>query len=72
MFVCLTLKFLLELAREKNSQPLPPVGEKFGVRLPPERYCLLANNYQLVKNQGKGQPSRVSVLLGWHILFEEW
>lgn len=35
----------MKVAREKNSQPLPPVPEKFGLRLPPERHCLLVPNY---------------------------
>ena len=41
------LQFLIEVAREKNSAPLPLIPEKFGPRLPPERYCLTANNYKL-------------------------
>lgn len=40
-------KFLIEVAREKNSTPLPLIPEKFGPRLPPERYCLTASNYKL-------------------------
>ena len=41
------IQFLIEVAREKNSTPLPLIPEKFGPRLPPERYCLTANNYKL-------------------------
>ena len=41
------MQFLIEVAREKNSTPLPLIPEKFGPRLPPERYCLTANNYKL-------------------------
>lgn len=33
-------EFLMELAAERNRVALPPVGREWGVRLPPERYCL--------------------------------
>lgn len=33
-------EFLLELAAERNRKPLPPVHQQFGLRLPPEKYCL--------------------------------
>jgi transcription initiation factor TFIID subunit 9B len=33
-------EFLLELAAERNRVALPTVGREWGVRLPPERYCL--------------------------------
>lgn len=32
--------FYHELAQERNQVQLPPVGKHFGVRLPPEQYCL--------------------------------
>ncbi|OLL24173.1 Transcription initiation factor TFIID subunit 9 [Neolecta irregularis DAH-3] len=35
-------EFMLELAAEKNRKPLPPIGESFGLRLPPQKYCLTA------------------------------
>ncbi|ORX89190.1 TFIID-31kDa-domain-containing protein [Basidiobolus meristosporus CBS 931.73] len=41
-------EFLLELAEEKNKVPLPLIPEKYGIRLPPERYCLTAVNFQIV------------------------
>ncbi|KAI9143945.1 transcription initiation factor IID, 31kD subunit-domain-containing protein [Paraphysoderma sedebokerense] len=40
--------FLLEQAKEKNSIPLPLVGESLGLRLPPEQFCLTSVNYQIV------------------------
>ncbi|XP_003390025.1 PREDICTED: transcription initiation factor TFIID subunit 9B-like [Amphimedon queenslandica] len=40
-------EFLIEVARQKNATPLPLIPEKFGPRLPPERYCLTAQNYKL-------------------------
>ena len=38
---------LLQLAEKLNSQPLPLITEKTGIRLPPEKYCLTAPNYQI-------------------------
>jgi hypothetical protein len=38
----------MELAAKKNAQPLPLIREKTGLRLPPERHCLLSLNYQLL------------------------
>ncbi|RUS77185.1 hypothetical protein EGW08_015052 [Elysia chlorotica] len=38
---------LLEVARQKNSQPLPLVKPYSGPRLPPDRYCLTQPNYKL-------------------------
>eukprot|EP00794_Sanderia_malayensis_P010715 gene10715-11862_t len=40
-------EFLLEVARNKNAQPLPLIQDKSGLRLPPDRYCLTGNNYRL-------------------------
>ena len=42
-------EFLLEIAREKNSIPMPLINERFGIRLPPDRFCLTATNIQLTK-----------------------
>lgn len=33
-------EFQLELAAERNKKPLPPVHQQFGLRLPPDKYCL--------------------------------
>lgn len=33
-------EFLLELAGERNRRALPPVAPGYGLRLPPEKYCL--------------------------------
>ncbi|KAI8770710.1 transcription initiation factor TFIID subunit 9B [Biomphalaria glabrata] len=38
---------LMEIARQKNCQPLPLVKSYIGPRLPPDRYCLTAPNYKL-------------------------
>ncbi|GFR65816.1 transcription initiation factor TFIID subunit 9 [Elysia marginata] len=40
-------QLLLEVARQKNSQPLPLVKPYTGPRLPPDRYCLTQPNYKL-------------------------
>ncbi len=39
---------LVELAQKKNSIPLPLVPEKFGIRLPPERHCLIKPNISII------------------------
>ena len=43
--------FLIEIARKKNAIPLPLIPEKFGPRLPPERYCLTATNCKVKEKQ---------------------
>ena len=35
---------LMDLAAKKNAIPLPLVPEKFGLRLPPERHCIIKQN----------------------------
>ncbi|KAI6658530.1 Transcription initiation factor TFIID subunit 9B-like [Oopsacas minuta] len=56
---CYTLppprEFLLEIARDKNSTPMPLINERFGIRLPPDRFCLTATNLQLVKKDRPAQ-----------------
>lgn len=38
-------EMLLELAQEKNRRPLPSIHEQWGLRLPPEKYCLTAKDW---------------------------
>ncbi|CCE78297.1 Piso0_000917 [Millerozyma farinosa CBS 7064] len=38
-------ELLLELASERNAKPLPPVIPKWGLNLPPEKYCLTAKDW---------------------------
>ena len=38
---------ILAMAAEKNKAPLPMIPEKFGVRLPPEKFCLTGAQFQL-------------------------
>ncbi|KAK6644524.1 hypothetical protein RUM43_000791 [Polyplax serrata] len=42
---------LLEVARNKNSVPLPQIRPHCGIRLPPDRYCMTACNYELKSNK---------------------
>ncbi|XP_077002077.1 transcription initiation factor TFIID subunit 9B-like [Tamandua tetradactyla] len=58
--------FLLDIARQRNQIPLPPIKPYAGPRLPPDRYCVTAPNYRLKSlikkgpNQGRLVP-RLSV-----------
>lgn len=40
-------ELMLELAAERNKRSLPPVVPGFGMRLPPEKYCLTARDWSL-------------------------
>lgn len=42
-------EFLLDIAQERNRVALPTVGPEFGVRLPPEKYCLTGVNWDLAE-----------------------
>jgi len=44
-------EYLLTLATQTNSVPLPSVPEVFGVRLPPASECLTAVDFDLIPNQ---------------------
>jgi len=47
-------EFLLETARKKNDEPLPMIAEdKFGVRLPVERFQLTNRNYRVLPQKRK-------------------
>lgn len=43
-------EFLLELAQERNRIALPRVEREFGLRLPPEKYCLTGVGWGLKDN----------------------
>lgn len=47
---------LVELARQKNCQPLPAIKPHTGLRLPPDRYCLISANY---RHKSLKKPSRL-------------
>lgn len=40
-------ELLLEVAREKNNQPLPPIKPHNGLRIPFDRYTLIGSNFRL-------------------------
>lgn len=42
-------ELLLEVARERNNQPLPPIKPHNGLRIPFDRYTLIGTNYKLKK-----------------------
>ncbi|KAK6201319.1 transcription initiation factor IID, 31kD subunit-domain-containing protein [Scheffersomyces amazonensis] len=50
-------ELLLELAEERNSKPLPPVIPKWGLNLPPEKYCLTARDFDNIDDEVDEQPS---------------
>mmetsp|Transcript_7569 Transcript_7569/g.9563 ORF Transcript_7569/g.9563 Transcript_7569/m.9563 type:complete len:183 (+) Transcript_7569:163-711(+) len=53
-------ELLLELAHERNSKPLPPVIPKWGLNLPPEKYCLTARDWENLEdefNEGEKETS---------------
>ena len=45
-------EFLLEVAAERNRRPLPAVREGVEIRLPPERWCLNAPNWESLVKYG--------------------
>jgi hypothetical protein len=38
------------MAASTNEEPLPPVQEAFGIRLPPPEHCLVQPDFELVPN----------------------
>lgn len=44
-------ELLLELAKEKNSNPLPNFPSRLGVLLPPDEHCLTQPTYQIEPRQ---------------------
>lgn len=46
-------ELLLEVAREKNNQPLPPIKPHNGLRIPFDRYTLIGTNYRLKSNKSE-------------------
>lgn len=50
----------MEVARSKNSTPLPTIKPHCGIRLPPDRYCLSACNYKLKVPKKTGTKSSIS------------
>lgn len=48
----------MELARSKNIAPLPLIKSHCGLRLPPERHCLLSANYKV--RAAEAQPKKLT------------
>lgn len=44
-------ELLLELAQERNSKPLPQVIPKWGLNLPPEKYCLTCKDWDNIDDE---------------------
>lgn len=44
-------ELLLEVARDKNNQPLPQIKPHNGLRIPFDRYTLIGTNYKLKSNK---------------------
>ena len=60
---------LIEVAKARNSIPLPFIKPSNGLRLPPDRYCLNGTNYKLkspVKKSGKSGFGHNSMSYGGH------
>lgn len=51
-------EMLLELAQEKNRRPLPAVHEQWGLRLPPEKYCLTAKEWNFEEEKESLQKNK--------------
>lgn len=44
-------ELMMELAHERNAKPLPPVIPKWGLNLPPEKYCLTARDWDSLEEE---------------------
>lgn len=51
-------EMLLELAQEKNKRPLPVVQAQWGLRLPPEKYCLTAKEWNFEEERENIQKKK--------------
>lgn len=48
-------ELLLEVAREKNNQPLPPIKSHNGLRIPFDKYTLIGTNFKLKSDEKEGE-----------------
>ncbi|ODV88897.1 hypothetical protein CANCADRAFT_130629 [Tortispora caseinolytica NRRL Y-17796] len=46
-------ELLMQLAQERNSRPLPVVQAGYGLRLPPEKYCLTGREWEVEEDEKK-------------------
>ncbi|KAJ3334083.1 Transcription initiation factor TFIID subunit 9 [Blyttiomyces sp. JEL0837] len=49
---------LMELAEARNSIPLPPIPDSYGLRLPHERHTLTGVNFQIIPKAAKVPPAK--------------
>ena len=54
-------EFYLEMASERNAVALPPIGRDYGVRLPPEQYCLTGVGWNMKDEWDEVAKDAVSV-----------
>ncbi|XP_014220061.1 transcription initiation factor TFIID subunit 9 [Copidosoma floridanum] len=62
---------LIEVAKVKNSTPLPFVKPSYGLRLPPDRYCLMGTNYKfksMLKKSGRGGNTNTAGGRGYSVV----
>ncbi|KAK9328217.1 TATA-binding protein-associated factor TAF9 [Lipomyces starkeyi] len=55
-------ELMLEMAQERNRRPLPPVAQTYGLRLPPEKYCLTAKDLD-IDEEAKELPDDIDEVL---------
>lgn len=51
-------ELMLELAHERNSKSLPPIIPKWGLNLPPEKYCLTARDWDNLDDEPDEKQSK--------------
>lgn len=51
-------ELMLELAHERNAKPLPPVIPRWGLNLPPEKYCLTARDWESLDEEEADSKKR--------------
>lgn len=51
-------ELVMELAHERNSKSLPPVIPKWGLNLPPEKYCLTARDWDTLEEEAEQDLKR--------------
>lgn len=54
-------ELLLELAQEKNKRPLPSIPQTYGLRLPPEKYCLTSKEWTFEEQEDEILTEEVPV-----------
>lgn len=53
-----TREVVLQLTHKRNQVPLPLIQPKLGIRLPPEKHCLTATNFQFNPKPAEKQAER--------------